>query len=110
MPNVYVVLGAAKPPHDAKLTDGDAGIDAQPVELGPDAEQILRDRDEAPGRRAGEPRVLGLAVARRLLAGDHLRVDVGLGAVDFAALLEIRRRDLAPAIEGAVGTAQDRLG
>src|SRR6185437_11638694 len=110
--DVDAVLGAPALAGDGELPDlaAQAGVNAQTVEVGAHAQEVLRDGHEVPGRRAGQPGVLGLAVADGVLAGDHLRVDVGLEAVDLALLLEVRRRDLLPVLEGAIAAADDRLG
>ena len=57
-----------------------------------------------PGRRAGQPRILGLARLRRLRAGDHLRVHVGLGAARVRIGL-VGRRDGAQHLHRPVGAA-----
>src|ERR1035438_6277832 len=59
-------------------------VDAQPLELGTNAEDPLGDRDQVPRGGARKPRVLALCVVVRLLSGDHLCVDVWLAAVDLA--------------------------
>ena len=85
-----------------------ARVDAQPVVVGTDAEDPLRDRDVVPRRSPGQPRVLRLAVGRRVAARDHLRVDVGLAAVDLADLLARRRVDAQVVVERARPLADDR--
>ena len=66
---------------------GDAGRDLQPVEGRLHAQNGLGDRQEGPGRRAGEPGILGLAKAGRVLAGHHLAVDVGLLGASLPATI-----------------------
>ena len=78
--------------------------------LGPDAQDPLRDGDVVPGGRAGQPGVLGLAVGGRVLAGDHLGVDVRLAAVHVADLLARRRVDAQVVVEGPVAVADHGLG
>src|SRR5690606_12315028 len=72
--------GAAEPAEPALLAPrgGDAGIDREPVVIGLDAEDVLGDRVVVPRRGAGEPGIFRFPGPRRLLARDHLRVDVGL--------------------------------
>ena len=73
-------------------------------------EDPLADRDHVPGRGPGQPRVLGLAVGRRVAPRDHLRVDVRLAAVDVRDRLARRGVDPQVVVERAVAVAGDRLG
>jgi RNA polymerase sigma factor (sigma-70 family) len=56
--------------------------------------EALGDGHEVPGRGAGEPGVLGLAVADGVPSGDHLGVDVEACGDALALLFEISRPDL----------------
>src|SRR5262249_50496820 len=87
----------------------DAGVHAQAVPLGADAQEVLGDGYEVPGGGAGEPRVLGFAVAHGVFAGDHLRVHVGLGAVDLADVFDVGGRDLLIVLERALAAADHGL-
>src|SRR5450631_1082171 len=110
--HVDAVLGAAALAGDGELADltAHAGMHAQAVEVGAHPQEVLGDSHEIPGRSPRQPGVLGLAVANGVLAGVHLGVDVRLEAVDLALLLEVRRRDLLPVVEGAIAAADHRLG
>src|SRR5579859_2409339 len=72
-----------------------AGLDQKSIVFGPDAQDVLRDGDKVPGRRAGQPGILGFAVAYRVLPGHHLRIDVRFHAVDLADVFQVGGRDLA---------------
>ena len=86
------------------------GSTTSAVVVGAHAQQVLRHGDEVPRRRAGQPGVLGLAVAGRLLAGDHLGVDVGLEPVDLGDVLAVGRSDPLVVLEGALAATDHRLG
>ena len=64
-----------------------------------DAQNPLRDGVVIPRRGAGEPGVLGFAVGGRVLAGDHLRIDIRLAAVQVADLLARRGIDARVVID-----------
>ena len=49
-------------------------------------------------------------MSRRIAAGDHLRVDVGLAPVEPADLLARRRVDAEVVVEGPVTVADHGLG
>jgi hypothetical protein len=85
---------------------GNDRSDLKAVERGADAENPLHDGVVVPRRRAGEPGVLGLAEGGRILAGDHLRVDIGLAAVQIADLFARRGIDAAVVVVGQVAVAQ----
>ena len=80
---------------------GSAGSMREPVVLRPDAQDPLGDRHVVPGRRPGQPRVLGLAVGRRVAPGDHLGVDVRLAAMDLRDRLARRGVDPQVVVERA---------
>ena len=88
---------------------GDHGLHPQAVVLGADAQDPLADRHHVPGRRPGQPRVLGLAVGGRVAPRDHLGVDVRLAAVHVRDRLAGRRVDPQVVVEGALAVARDRL-
>ena len=67
----------------------DARIDFQALVFGLDAEDELRDGVVVPSGGAGQPAVLGLAGLEGVLAGNHLRVDVGLNLVELAAVFGV---------------------
>ena len=62
----------------------DAGVDAQAIIFGADAEDPLGDGNIVPGCRAGQPRVFRLTVHGGVTSGNHLGIDVRLAFVDFA--------------------------
>src|SRR5690606_25640193 len=99
-------------PHDRELRHvlGQARLDDKAVPLRTHPEEVLRHRHEVPGRRPREPAVLRLAGLDRVLAGDHLAVDVGLRAVNLAHVLEVGRADLRVVLPGALRATDHRLG
>ena len=70
----------------------DGGGDPEPVVFGADAQEVLGDGDVVPGGLAWESGVLGLAAVGGVGAGDHLGVDVGLGAVGVLDVLVLAIR------------------
>ena len=88
---------------------GDAGIDLQASPVRLDAQDVVADDVEVPRSSAGQPGVLSLAEVLRVLAGDHLGVDVGLHLVQVGNLLAIGGGDLLVQVEGAVAVAHDGL-
>jgi len=88
---------------------GDAGINHQTGVISADTEDVLRDVEEGPGCSTGQPGVLCLAVVLCIAASYHLRVDIRLGAVNFADLLDISRADLAVNLESSVAAADNSL-
>ncbi len=94
---------------EARPALGNHRSDLQAVERSAHAQNPLHDGVVIPGRRAGEPGVLGLAEGGRVLAGDHLRVDIRLAAVQVADLLARRGVDAAVVVVGHVAVAQPRL-
>ena len=88
----------------------DAGVDAQAVQGGLDAQNVLADVHKGPCRRAGEPAVLGLAEGGGIAPGDHLAVNVRFSAVDLADVLDIGRAGLFVNSKGPVAVAQHRFG
>ena len=88
---------------------GDAGVNAQAVQSGLDAQNVLAHVHEGPCRRAGQPAVLGLAEGGGIAACHHLAVNVGFGAVDLADVLDIGRAGLFVDSKGPVTVAQHGL-
>ncbi len=88
---------------------GDAGINHQTGVVSADTENVLGDVEEGPGCSTGQPGVLCLAVVLCIAAGYHLRVDIGLGAVNLADLLNVCRADLAVNLECSVAAADNGL-
>ena len=88
---------------------GDAGVNAQAVQSGLDAQNVLAHVHEGPCRRAGQPAVLGLAEGGGIAARHHLAVNVGFGAVDLADVLDIGRAGLFVDSKGPVTVAQHGL-
>src|SRR5690606_36745351 len=86
----------------------DAGVDAQPVVVGLDAEDVLGDRVEVPGRRAGQPRVFAFSRLQRFLALYDVRVDVGLDAPEREVDLPCRR-DTPVVVERPIAASQHGL-
>ena len=72
-----------------------ARIHFQSVKRRHDAKDSLCDGKKRPCGGTGKPTVFRLAVRWGILAGDHLRIDVRLGAVDFTDILEIGRAGTA---------------
>jgi hypothetical protein len=66
-------------------------IDDEPIVIGTDAQEVLAEGDEAPGRGTAEPAVLGLPIVFGIAAGDHLRIDVRLGVMDVGFVFDIGR-------------------
>ena len=87
----------------------DAGIDLQAVPVGLDAEDVVADHIEVPRGGAGQPAVLGLAEVLRVLARDHLAVDVGLHLVQVGDLLTPGGGDPAVQVKGPVAVAHHGL-
>ena len=87
----------------------DAGVDLQPGQRGLDAQDILAHIHKGPGRRAGQPAVFRLAEGGGVAASHHLAVDIRLGAVDLADVLNVSRADLAVQIKCAVSVADNGL-
>ncbi len=84
-------------------------VDLQAVVLRLNSENILRDRYEIPSRRTGKPRVFSLAVTLAVLARDHLRVNVRLGAVKVAHLLAERGGYLGVILKRLVSVSHSRF-
>ena len=82
---------------------GDVAIGC--FEIGPDPENVLSYGDEVPSCRPGQPGVLRLTVFGGILAGNHLRIDIGLHLVQLGHLLTVGRRNALPIVEGAVAVA-----
>src|SRR5262249_18473515 len=89
------VVSAPAFPRDRELGDllADARIDEKPLILRTNTEHVARDGHEIPRRGAGEPRVLRLSMPHGVFPRDHLGIDVRLGAMDFADILEVGRGD-----------------
>src|SRR6478735_668401 len=88
----------------------DARLDAQAVPFWTNAEQVLGNGHEVPRPGTGQPRVLGFTLTRRILAGDHLRIHVWLGTVNFTDVFQVSGRDLFVILEGALTATDHRLG
>ena len=105
------VLRAAEAPRQCQVRPfrRDARVDPQPVQLRLHTENGLRDRHERPCGCAGQPAVFGLAERRRVLARDHLAVDIRLRAVDLTDGFQIGRADLPVGLKRACAVPQDGL-
>ena len=88
----------------------DAGVDLQAVQRGLHTEDVLADIEEGPGGGAGQPAVLCLAEGRGVDAGDHLAVDIRLGAVDLGDVLDVGGAGLLVDFKGTVAVAKHSLG
>ena len=88
----------------------EARLHSEPAEFRPNTDDVLGDRDPVPGRSPRQPRVLGLAVAGRIPAGDHLCVDVWLGPVQPGDLLPECRGDLLPVLVRLLGASKPSGG
>ena len=86
---------------------GDAGIDAQAVEGGIYAQDVLGDIREGPGRGAGQPAVLAFAEVGGVGTCDHLGIDVRLGPVDLTELFHTGRAGLPVNFKGSVAASHD---
>ena len=84
-------------------------IDLQAFIVRLDSQDILGDVDEGPGSSSGEPAVLALSEELRVFSGDHLAVDVGLGAVHFGDVFNVCRAGLSVDLECPVAVSADRL-
>jgi hypothetical protein len=83
---------------------------AQPGQFGSYAQDVLGNTHVGPGGGAGEPRVAGLAKARRLGAVGELAVDVGLDLVEFGLVVVFGGQEAAVVLVGAVAAAQEAFG
>ena len=88
----------------------DAGVDAQAVQCGLHAQNVLAHIHKRPGGGAGQPAVLGLAKSGGVAAGHHLAVNIRLGAVHLADGFQIGRAGLFIDCKGAVPMPQHRFG
>ena len=87
----------------------DAGIDAQAVKGRIEAKDVLRDIRKGPCGRAGQPAVFAFAEIGGVGAGNHLRVDIGLGAMDLAEFLYTGRAGLPIHFKCPASVSEDRL-
>src|SRR5688500_1985004 len=87
-----VVNRVAESPFDTEPVPfrRDTGIDPQAGVIRSDTENVLADRVIAPGCGAGEPGVLGFTGNNRVLAADHLRVDIRLSLAQGDVVLVSR--------------------
>ena len=72
---------------------GDAGVYHKSLVVCTDAEDELGNVEERPGSGTGQPAVLSFAEVLSVLAGDHLRIDIRLGAMYLADVLDVCRAD-----------------
>lgn len=63
--------------------------------------------DEGPGSSSGEPAVLRLSMAGSITAGDHLGVNIRLGAVNLTDAFNIRRAGLFINLKGTVSSSDN---
>ena len=88
---------------------GNARVDPQTLQLRMDTQNGLGDCGKAPGGRACEPAVLGLAEDGRVLSRHHLAVNIGLRTVDFTDIFQIGRTELSVGLKGPVPVAEPGL-
>ncbi len=79
------------------------------VERGVNAKDLLNDGVVVPRRGSRQPGVLCFAVRGSVLAGDHLRIDVGLATVQIADHFARRRIDARVVVVGIVAIANFRF-
>ena len=89
---------------------GDAGVDLQPGQCGLDAKDVLAHIHKGPCGRAGQPAVFRLAEGRGITACHHLAVDIWLGVVDLADVLNVCRTGLFVDLKRAVAVADYSFG
>lgn len=83
------------------------GVNGKPRVGGGYAQNVLGHVDEGPGCRAREPAVFCLAVEFCVSSCHHLGVDIGLGAVNLADILNVGGTSLLVDLKGSVASSDD---
>lgn len=109
--DVDVVAGAAEGTCKTKVAEAlrDARIDTETIVLRLYAQDRLRDIHEGPCSGSGQPAVFCLSEEFGIRTGYHLRVDIRLGSVDLADVLNVGRAGLFIDIKGAGAMSDNGL-
>ena len=109
--DVDVVAGAAEGTCKTEVAEAlrDARIDTETIVLRLYAQDRLRDIHEGPCGGSGQPAVFCLSEEFGIRTGYHLRVDIRLGSVDLADVLNVGRAGLFIDIKGAGAMSDNGL-
>ena len=107
--DVDIIVGIAVVPVDiiSAAIRRNAGIDTQTIPVGANAKDVLGDIDKGPCRSTGQPAVFCFTVSGSVCAGNHLCINVRLGAVDVTDIFQISGTGFTIYLKCAIASAND---